>query len=196
MKEAFDKYLDSYISICPEITETELNLIRSNLSTLTLQKKEFYLRSGDLQKMMGFVYTGLLRSYYVNNEGKKITIGFIYEGKYASDYPSFIKQKPSKYFIEVLEPTIIVNLPFTIIKQAYKLHRNMEKYGRLIAEQILFEKQDRIEQFLFANAEQRYLEFLDNNPNLINRISLSHLSSYLGIERQSLSRIRKNLSKK
>jgi hypothetical protein len=66
----------------------------------------------------------------------------------------------------------------------------------LIAEQILIKKQERIESFLFENAEERYLKFVENHSNIINRISVSHLSSYLGIERQSLTRIRKKLIKK
>ena len=69
-------------------------------------------------------------------------------------------------------------------------------YGRLIAEHVLTVQTDRVESFLFENAEQRYLNFIDKNPDIINRISLTHLASYLGIERQSLSRIRKKIVEK
>lgn len=196
MKEAFDIYIKSYQEICPELTEEELNFIRLNITVSKFKKGQFYLKRDCIQKEMGFVFSGLLRSYYIDDNGKKITISFIFENKYASDYPSFIRQKPSKYFIEILEPTIIVNLPYIKIQEAYNTYKNFEKYGRLIAEQILIQKQDRIELFLFTNAEERYLEFIKKNKNIINRISLSNLSSYLGIERQSLSRIRKNISRK
>jgi hypothetical protein len=65
-----------------------------------------------------------------------------------------------------------------------------------VAEEVVVMQQSRIESFLFENAEQRYLNFISSNPNLFNRISLTYLSSYLGIERQSLSRIRKSLKQK
>jgi hypothetical protein len=65
-----------------------------------------------------------------------------------------------------------------------------------VAEEVVVMQQSRIESFLFENAEQRYLNFISGNPNLFNRISLTYLSSYLGIERQSLSRIRKYLTQK
>jgi DNA-binding MarR family transcriptional regulator len=55
-------------------------------------------------------------------------------------------------------------------------------------------QQRRIESFLFENAETRYLDFIKENPDLFNRVSLSYLASYLGIERQSLTRIRKKLA--
>jgi hypothetical protein len=70
----------------------------------------------------------------------------------------------------------------------------LEKYGRLIAQEILKDQQKRIESFLFENAEQRYINFVKENPNLNNRVSISYLSTYLGIERPSLSRIRKKIS--
>ncbi len=195
-QNAYKKYLDSYLRICPNLTDNELDFIHSNLTLTMYNQKEFYLKSGEIQKEMGFLYNGLLRSYYLDEQGKKVTIAFINENSYASDYPSFIRQNPSKYYIETIESSVIVNLPYQKIQEAYKRFKNFENYGRLIAEQILIKKQDRIESFLFENAEERYLHFIKHNKDIINRISLSHLSSYLGIERQSLSRIRKNISSK
>ncbi len=196
MEKAFQKYIESYKLVCPELTEEELNFIYINLSIKHFNKKEYYLNGREIQREMGFVYSGLLRSYYLDKQGKEITISFINENAYASDYPSFLRQIPSKYYIISLEPSIIVNLPYTKIQEAYRKYKNFEHYGRKIAEKILLKKQDRLESLLLESAEERYLRFINQNPKLINRISLSHLSSYLGIERQSLSRIRKNLAQK
>jgi CRP-like cAMP-binding protein len=79
---------------------------------------------------------------------------------------------------------------------AYKTFPKFEKYGRLITEEILKMQQHRIESFIFQTAEERYLDFIKQNPDLYNRISLSHLCSYLGIERQTLTRIRQKLARK
>jgi uncharacterized phage protein gp47/JayE len=65
---------------------------------------------------------------------------------------------------------------------------------RLIAEEVLKQHQKRIESFLFENAEDRYLDFIKTFPNIHDRVSLSYLSTYLGIVRQSLTRIRKKIS--
>ncbi len=70
----------------------------------------------------------------------------------------------------------------------------MERFGRLVAERVLTNQQQRIESFQFLNAEQRYLEFIETYPELYNRVSLTHLSTYLGIQRQSLTRIRQKLA--
>jgi CRP/FNR family transcriptional regulator len=78
----------------------------------------------------------------------------------------------------------------------YQQLQGFERYGRLIAEEILKRQQARIESFIFQTAEQRYLDFIKYQPNLFNRISLSLLCSYLGIERQTLTRIRQKLAHK
>ena len=95
-----------------------------------------------------------------------------------------------------MEPTKVLNLSHEHIYTGYELHPNFERYGRLIAETVLWYQEKRIDSFLFQSAEERYLNFIEEHPELIHRISLTHLSSYLGIERQSLTRIRKKLSRR
>lgn len=196
MKKNLLAYYDSYFKLFPHSTEEELAVLRSQLTIKEFSKKDFFFKSGEIQKRMGYVCQGLLRRYYINDKGNRITTGFVKENEYATDYPAFIRQKPTKYFMECLEPSIIIQLSYEDIQEGYKKFKNNEKYGRLIAEKVLTVQTDRVESFLFENAEERYLNFIRQNPDIINRISLTHLSSYLGIERQSLSRIRSKIAKK
>ena len=191
MRNAIQKYLDSYKIVCPSLTDEELNFIAERTTISELKNKTFYLKKDQVQNEMSFLYQGLLRSFYIDDKGSEITIQFIKEGEYIADYSAFITQKPSKFYIQCLEPSILVNISFLTIQDAYFRFKNFENYGRKIAEAILVNKQNRIESFLFQNAESRYLNFLKENPSLINRISITHLCSFLGIERQSLTRIRK-----
>jgi CRP-like cAMP-binding protein len=120
-------------------------------------------------------------------------VNFFRENRYATHYPAFITQTPSKYYFQCIEPTTIVTVSYKHIQEGYEQFPIFERYGRLVAEEVLKMQQKRIESFLFENAETRYLEFVQENPDLFNRVSLSHLASFLGIERQSLTRIRKKL---
>jgi len=196
LKEEFQKYFDSYIKLFSDSTSEELDILRPQLTIKKYKKKEFFFKNGEIQKTMGYVCKGLLRRYFVNDKGNRITTGFVKENEYATDYPAFIRQKPTKYFMECLEPSIIIELTYEDIQEGYKRFQNNEKYGRLTAEYVLTVQTDRVESFLFESAEERYLKFIKQNPEIINRISLTHLSSYLGIERQSLSRIRNKIAKK
>jgi CRP/FNR family transcriptional regulator len=196
LKKAIQKYLDSYKIVCPSLTDEELNFIAERTTISELKNKTFYLQKDQVQNEMSFIYQGLVRSFYIDEKGNEITIQFIKEGEYIADYSAFITQKPTKFYIQCIEPCILVNISFLTIQEAYFEFKNFENYGRKIAEAILVNKQNRIESFLFQNAESRYLNFLKQNPSLINRISITHLCSYLGIERQSLTRIRKKLNAK
>ncbi|WP_272150178.1 Crp/Fnr family transcriptional regulator [Tenacibaculum aiptasiae] len=196
MKEEFKQYIESYIKLFPDLNSEEISFLKSYLIVEEYAKKDFLFKSGEIQKEIGFVCKGLLRRYYINDKGNTITTGFVNENKYATDYPAFIRQTPSKYFIECLEPSTIIKLPYHKIQESYQLFKTSEMYGRLIAEYVLTVQTDRVESFLFKNAEERYLDFIKHNQDIINRISLSHLASLLGIERQSLSRIRSKLVKK
>lgn len=196
VKEAIAAYLKSFKEICPKVTEAELEYLASGLTLSELKSKDFYIHSNTIQKQIGFVFSGLIRAFYIDKNGHEITVHFISEGNYATHYSAFIEQTPGKYFFQCIEPCMIVNLSLQHIQEGYKRFHNLERYGRLIAELVLKMQEKRIEGFLFENAEKRYLNFVRENPDLLNRISLSHLASYLGIERQSLTRIRKKLAYK
>jgi len=196
LKENHQKYLESYLQLFPNLSPEGLELFRSQLTIKEYPQKDFFFKFGEVQTTMGFVCKGLLRRYYINEKGKTITTGFVKENEYATDYPAFIRQKPTKYYMECLEPCIIIALKYKDIQEGYDKFKSNERYGRLIAEEVLTIQTDRVESFLFESAEERYLNFIKDHPGLINRISLTHLSSYLGIERQSLSRIRSKIAKK
>jgi CRP/FNR family transcriptional regulator, anaerobic regulatory protein len=189
-------YIAEISKICPNLTKDELLYLENGMDIIELPNKHFFIHSGEVQKHIGFVYSGLLRAFYIDNNGNEITIRFTRENGYATDYPAFINKTPSKYYIQCLEPCTLINLSYEYIQKGYTSFAGLERFGRLIAEQVLKSQQKRIESFLFDNAEQRYLNFINENPNLFNRVSLSYLSSYLGIERPSLSRIRKKLAQK
>jgi len=141
------------------------------------------------------VTSGLIRKFHFNEFGDDVTTDFIKENEYATDYPSLLTGNLSRYNFQCLEPTNLVSITYEHLKVGYDKYYNCERNGRLIAEDLLKQQQKRIESFQFDSAEQRYRDFISENQDLFNRVSLNHLSSYLGIERPSLSRIRKKIAK-
>ncbi|UII25172.1 Crp/Fnr family transcriptional regulator [Fulvivirga maritima] len=194
--EGGQKYFDAYLKQFGQLSDEIINFLRQHLALVEKSKGDFYLQSGEVQSHMGYVSSGLLRRYYINDKGNEITTGFIKENEYLTDYPAFIRQQSTKYYMQCLEPCIIIDLPYNIIQESYSRFKSSEMQGRLIAEKVLTILSDRVESFLFNTAEERYLAFLEENEELMNRVSLTHLASFLGIERQSLSRIRKRISQK
>jgi CRP/FNR family transcriptional regulator len=189
-------YLERYKVLSPEISDEELVFVKSNLTVTELGKNSFYLEAGKVQKDMGFIYCGLIRAFYIDLNGDEITMGFIKENEYVTHYSSFSEQQPSRYSFQCLEECKIINLPYGKMTEGIATYKNLERYARIFKERVTDLQQNRIESLLYENAEQRYLNFIKKHPELFNRISLTHLASFLGIGRQSLSRIRKKLATK
>jgi CRP/FNR family transcriptional regulator, anaerobic regulatory protein len=194
IKPEFQAFLSVIEKLFGGISEQEKAYFLSCFKLVHLPAKHFFIQANTVQKDIGFVVSGLIRVFYVNNSGNEITIRFADEGDFATDYPAFVAQQNCKYYFQCLEPTTLVTMNYEQVQNGYKKYHGIERFGRLIAEQVLKMQQSRIESFLFETAEQRYLKFIKNSPTLFNRVSLSMLSSYLGIERPSLSRIRKKIS--
>lgn len=194
MEAAVQMYLASLRAFCPTLTDQELSLFASKLTFRELKKKDLFIEAGKVQKAIGFIVEGLVRSSYVDFTGNETTVGFYRAGDYATHYHSFLTRKPSNYTIQCLEPTIMACLSYEDLQWIYRQSIGFERYGRLVAEEILKRQQARIESFIFQTAEDRYLDFIEKYPELFNRVSLSHLCSYLGIERQTLTRIRQKLA--
>jgi CRP/FNR family transcriptional regulator len=194
MEPAKAIFLQSVKAICQNVPDDQLSQFASKLTYQEFNRKDFFLEAGKVQKTIGCIAIGLVRSSYVDNDGNEITVGFYSEGDYATHYPAFLTQQPSKYSIQCLEPTTMVCLSFDDMQWVYANLPAFERYGRLVAEEILKRQQARIESFIFQTAEERYVDFIKKQPGLFNRISISHLCSFLGIERQSLTRIRQKLA--
>ena len=196
MTRSIEKYFYHIRSVCPELTDIELEQFSKGLTVSKFDKKDFYITSGNIQNKGGFIVEGLVRAFHTDDLGNEKNIYFKAENEYAFHYASFMLKKPCPLSFQCLEPSTIVNLPIDHIHKAYKEIPKFEKYGRLITEQSVNKQQERLESLLYQNSEQRYVNFTNQYPQLLNRITISQLCSYLGVERQTLTRIRKKITSK
>lgn len=196
MESGIEIFLKSVKEICPNVTDYELSQFAATLTFEEFHKKDYFLEFGKVQKTIGFIINGLVRSSFIDKDGNEITVGFYAEGDYVTHYAAFLTQQPSNYSIQCLEPTTMVCLSYENMQWNYEHVPNLERYGRLVAEEILKRQQARIESFIFQTAEERYIDFIKCHSDLFNRISISQLCSFLGIERQTLTRIRQKLAHK
>lgn len=195
MENELKLYKDFLLKIYPQLTEEECSYMQSITQLHHYKGRELFIKIGQVQKDIGFLVTGLVRGYYIDDNGEEITIRFVTENGYITHYSALLSNQPSSYAFQCLEKCTILKLPFAAIQAGLVQFKGIEIFARLLTENILIHQQKRIESFQFLNAEQRYLEFIKEYSQLFNRVSLSHLSTYLGIQRPSLSRIRKKIAK-
>lgn len=173
-------------------TDEELFGFMQKLKPLRLKKHSFYLKPGQVCHSMVIVHQGALR-YFLRNEKADQTLGFAFEGEWLGDYESFLLKAPTQCHIEALEDTELFLLSYTDMQELYDKSQRFERFGRLIAERLFIETAKSKSKLLTQNAEDRYLELLTNQPHIFERLPLALIASYLGIQPQSLSRIRARL---
>ena len=169
---------------------------------LTEQKSEivskgtFLLKQGNLCKTVYKVVKGCLKSYVIDNADKEHILQFAPEGWYISDLDSFVNSKPTKIFIEAIEQTEVLHL----IKPTQKITQP-EDYGKLlevadICINNIISTNKRLIGLLSATALERYIEFTQTYPSLVQRLPLKLIASYIGITPEYLSEIRRKIAHK
>ena len=170
--------------------ETEWDDFAATLILKDLKKGDFLIRQGQVENFIYFLNKGATRNYFVKDD-KEFTVDFQFQGDFVTAYYSLITREPSAIAIELLEDAEVVAIPLAVLHAFYAKHHNGEKVGRLIAEYQYIKRLRREMDLLSRTAEERYTELMERNPVLIQQVSVKHLSSYLGIHPESLSRIRK-----
>ncbi len=175
-------------------TEEELKLDTCYQVRATA-KNEFLVKEGELCKQFFFVETGLVRQYSVDAQGKEHILHFASESWFIGDRESAFFNQPAKYFIQCLEPCnlIVFDNNFTEVAQKIPLFSDLQ--NRLLQNHVRH-LQKRINQLLSASAEERYLDFIDMYPDVLQRVPQTMVAAYLGIAPESLSRVRKELMHK
>ncbi|MFJ1322301.1 Crp/Fnr family transcriptional regulator [Capnocytophaga canis] len=196
MQDVMIKYLSFVKTLCPKLTEEDLCYFAKGLSIETLHLKDFYIKADEEQNQIGFVAEGLLRGFYIDEQGNDITVSFHQEEIFVADYTTLDSPRRSRFYFQCLEKTTIINHSYEHLRKCSDKIPFFERYMRLVAENAFKRVYRRVESFLFNDAETRYLDLMKENPELVNRVSVSHLCSYLGISRQALTRIRKNILNK
>jgi CRP-like cAMP-binding protein len=175
------------------LTPEDLMQLMSIGNIQNLSKNEYFIKAGERSKKVGFIINGLVRLYHLK-DGEEYNIVFKHELQMVSSFESIILNQPSSYNLEALEDTILMTYNYDEMETIFSQNPRLERFGRYFIQQELAQAVKIFEKHLFYSPEERYLKFIEENPDLMNRVSLKHLSSFLGITPVSLSRIRKRVS--
>ena len=192
MFEVFAEYLKNKGVV---LTAEELGVIKSGATERKIRKHHFLLQENDIWQYNAFVCSGCLRMYNIDDKGEHI-LRFAFENWWAGDRESYIKGIPSKYNIEALEETEVLlwtKSAFDLVTEAVPA---LKKFMSALVVNNQIANQNRIHAAISYTVEERYNDFVNRHPGITNRIPLHMIASYLGVTRETLSRIRNQHSKK
>jgi CRP-like cAMP-binding protein len=184
----FREFISNFITV----TEEEWKLHRDVLIRKFLKKGEFLSREGNVCEHVSFVNKGYFR-IYADVNGEEITNYFSFENTYATDYASFLTRKPSSENIVAMEDAEVLQLNYSNMQMLYDKVPSWQKFGRLMAEHVYLIAVERTKSLLYNSPEALYLKIMEEFPEIIERVPLQYIASFMGIQPESLSRIRKRV---
>ncbi|MRG43526.1 cyclic nucleotide-binding domain-containing protein [Chitinophaga sp. SYP-B3965] len=171
------------------LTEKEQQRLPSFFQSLRTRKHQYLLQEGQVCKYEYFILKGCCRQFEVDAEGKENVLQFSIEGWWITDLDSMLTQQPSLFNIDVLEGGEVLQIDKQKLDELFNEIPAVERYYRIISQRAFIALQRRI-LFLQKPAMERYQEFITRYPFLEQRLPQHQIAAYLGITRETLSRLR------
>lgn len=185
-----EKIIDAISEIYSPLT-SECKLELSNRTRiLRLEKGSTLVKEGQYSDKTFFIVNGCARAYYLK-DGKDISDWFAFEMEFISSINSFFLKVPSPHFIELLEDSILLEISREKLEILSDKYHDFERLTKMVVIKTMLQQQARITAMQFHSAQQKYKNLLSIQPTITQRISLTHIASYIGITLETLSRIRK-----
>lgn len=178
------------------VADEQFEFIKALFIPKKVKKGEFLLREGDTVRYGMFVASGCLRTYTIDNKGKEHILQFSPEDWWTGDLDGLVNDSPTKYFIDALEDSEILLFDDTALQKLNKYIPQSAAMYEAGLQKSLAARNRRIISYLTDTAEERYNEFLKKYPSLMQRVPQHMIASYLGVSPETLSRIRKQQSRK
>lgn len=187
--EALINYLLQFGNLNPQ----QIELIKSKAVPKTIKKDAYYHEAGKIPREVIFLIDGIMRVVYYNNKGEEITKYFVEGNSFVADINNYNQNTPSTEYVHAVTDCSYLAFSKRAMEELSMTIIGWDIIIAKITAKGLAEKVNKISPMMSEDATERYLQFLAKFPNLVNKIPLSYLASFLGITQSSLSRIRKKI---
>jgi CRP-like cAMP-binding protein len=192
MPESFE----AFITAEANLTKDELSRVLSLSTFKKIRKRQLWLKQGEICKHKLFIVSGLLRTYRLSDNGEEYILRFSPENTWLVDLESFRNGTPSMYNIDALEDTEVMLWNEKSFNELFSTIPAFRKYAQMLMGKAFFADQERIMMNISYTSEEKYQDFITSFPDVFNRVPLHMVASYLGVSRETLSRIRHAMVKK
>ncbi len=193
--DSFSQLKAYYRNLLPSLSDEGWSICEQVSEVKVYRKGDFLMRDGEVCDHVSFITKGLVRFYYIAEEGREKTICFMNDGMYVSDYTSFLTRQPSFQYIQALEDTEVVSTDYDSLQRLYREVPEANLIGRLIAEEMFI----RINEINILTSketiEQRYRRLIDEQPWLLQKVPQYMIASYLNVTPEALSRTKARMNK-
>ena len=191
----FNKFKAIY-KIGKDLSLSDILIVANAARKKSYDIGECLVKEGDTRKAVFFILKGLIRSYQINNKGEEITTGLFFENDFfCSPFTVFFSEPAQSYYV-ALERTTVFSMDYEKLDALIAKNPQLEANRKLFYHAGIKEMIKRINSFVLLSPEERYLDFVQKKPELVNRVPDKFIANVLGITPVSLSRIRKRIADK
>lgn len=181
--------LEAFLNRFLPFTAEEFSRFRGFFSVRKCKAKEILIRPGETEQYLYFVDTGLLHQYFYKGR-EMVTTDIISEGTVTGAVVSFLSQAPSHYYLETMEPCVLLALSRTNLEMLYEKYPKWQKLGRvLITYFLLRQERYNLDEVRFS-VRERFVHFAEEHSALMLRVPQRRLASYLNIKPETFSRLK------
>jgi CRP-like cAMP-binding protein len=184
-----------YLKRFMDLTRSDFDLIMPLLELRTFDKKTFVVQHGEVDNYLNIVLKGMVRKYVIAPKGE-VTIQLATEGHLVQSEVSFHKRIPSDVILETLESSVLVSVSYDYVQRALETLPGAEQLGRAIITQMFIKKDNRYMEQLNISTRERFLQYMNDHPHMLQRVPQKILASYLNIKPETFSRLKHLLRKK
>lgn len=191
MKTAITNFKLHLSSIIP-MNDELFNLSLDFLEVKKIKKNDYFIREGAYCNHIAFIDKGLFRTFNIK-DGKEVNTCFCKENEIISSFESFVNKTVSKENIQALEHATIVTLSADSLKKLYQINPKWQLLSRLLTEKECIRLTARMQTLSFETALKKYRFLIENQSEIIKRVEIQHIASYIGVSRETLSRVRSKI---
>lgn len=167
-----------------------LKTIEGSIRQRTLDAGAFLIRQGDPAPQLYMICEGLVKMFYITADGKEFVKSFIAEGQFTGSLAAQVDAAESTFSVVCLEPVKVESIPFKVVQGLIDEDPKILRFFYEFFFALALKKEKREYDFLCQAPQTRYRQFVDENPNLVGRVTQADIARYLGITPVALSRIR------
>lgn len=186
--------LSKHLSEIIHLSKNERDEFFSLLTEVKLRKRESLIEAGSYVAYEYYVLKGCLKAYHTSEDGHRSVVQFAIEDWWISDFDAFFNDLPAKLTICAIEESVVLGIHKNSLAELYKRIPKFERFFRIKTTRAFLSLTKRIQSGLEKDSRERYLDFCKTYPNIEQRVPNYHIASYLGIQPESLSRIRRELA--
>ncbi len=189
------KSLRSFLNRFISLSDDEFSLLKNRIELRKYPKKHILIKEGETEQELYYLCSGLIHHYFYNGK-EQVTTDLVLEGTLTGSVASFLSGRPSHYYLETMEPTVVFCISKQNLQELYRSDKKWQRFGRILITHFLLQQERHILDNIRYSIRERLVHFAEEFPELLKRVPQRRLASYLVMKPETYTRLKPLIAKR